>query len=67
MVKEFKPTCPFCHAEWSDENIKIEDVYASSGCDTCGYGSEVTGTVKIHCHECKKLMYQKDFKDRPCG
>lgn len=62
-----KPICPFCREEWSEENVLLEDVLASEGCGTCGYGAEVTGSVVIRCHKCKKVMYRKDFKERPNG
>lgn len=58
----FKPLCPFCREPWSNENVQIEDLYASSGgCDTCDYGSSASGTVVIKCHKCGKIMYKKDF------
>lgn len=37
--------------------------YTSEGCETCGYGSETRGTVKIRCEHCKKLIYEKDFRN----
>jgi len=60
MIENFKPKCVFCSAEWSDDNVSLEDTYASAGCDTCGHGSSVSGTITISCHVCKKVMYQKD-------
>jgi hypothetical protein len=56
-----RPLCPFCSAPWTDDMIKVEDVSCSQGCDTCGYGGSASGTVKIHCEACEKLIYQKDF------
>jgi len=62
-----KPLCPYCREPWSEENIKVEDTYASEGCDTCGYGSKVSGTVIIKCHKCKKVMYKKEFSGNSDG
>lgn len=59
-MPEFKPQCIWCGAAWSDANIELEDVYSSSGCETCGYGSDTSATITIRCHECKKVMYQKE-------
>ena len=67
LEKELKPTCPYCHAEWTDDMIKVEDISSSEGCDSCGWGAEVTGSVNIHCSSCKRLIYQKDFVNRPHG
>lgn len=60
-----KPLCPFCSTEWSDDMVQVMDVYASSGCETCGHGSSVEGTVDITCHACKRLIYRKEgyFKE----
>ena len=63
MTDTFKPKCIWCSAPWSDENVRIEDVWASQGCDTCGYGLKVSGTVTIECHACTKVMYQKEFSE----
>ncbi|RTL04627.1 hypothetical protein EKK58_09970 [Candidatus Dependentiae bacterium] len=60
-----KPLCPYCRKELSDANIV--DLYASQGCDTCGYGQEITGKIEIHCDNCEKLIYVKEFTDRPNG
>jgi hypothetical protein len=57
----FKPLCPFCREPWSDENVRIEDLDASAGCETCGYGEEISGRVVIKCHKCNKIMYVKEF------
>jgi hypothetical protein len=63
-----KPLCPFCREPWSDKNIQVEDLYASGGgCESCGYGEEVSGVVIIKCHKCEKIMYKKEFKDKPNG
>ena len=61
--KEFRPLCPFCSAPWTDDMVKVEDTYASRGCDTCGYGAEITGTVTIKCSSCNRVIYQKEFSD----
>jgi acetyl-CoA carboxylase beta subunit len=60
-TNKFKPLCPYCREPWSDENVMVEDVYCSQGCDTCGSGAEASGTIVIKCHSCKKVMYKKDF------
>lgn len=61
MTPEFRPKCIWCNAPWTDDNIRVEEVYAGGGCDTCGYGTIVSGTINIVCHVCNKLMYQKEF------
>jgi hypothetical protein len=55
-----RPLCVFCGAPWSDDMIDVE-ASVSGGCSTCGYGSETYGTIRINCHACGKLIYQKDF------
>lgn len=69
MVKDqkFAPICIWCNEPWSDANIRVEEVYASDGCDTCGFGTVVSGTVSISYHSCGKEMYRKEFEDRPNG
>lgn len=52
----WRPSCPFCHALWTDDMIDLED--KGSGCDTCGYGGGTT--IEITCSECYRLIYQKD-------
>ncbi len=42
--------------------IKVES-YASGGCPTCGHGERVWGTVDIHCSNCEKLIYRKEFSN----
>lgn len=59
---EFKPTCIWCNAEWSDENVNFENAYMSAGCETCGHGSEGSAQLVIKCHECKKVIYTKEGK-----
>lgn len=51
--------CGWCSAPWSGENLRVYDGHTSRGCDTCDYGSETTVSIKITCHVCKKLMYEK--------
>lgn len=58
----FAPLCVWCGAEWDDKNLEVYAYSGGSGCDTCGYGSEPYGSVKIVCHECGKLMYEKEFE-----
>jgi len=62
-----KPLCPYCKAEWTDDMIAVEELSASEGCETCGYGQEITGKVVITCSECKKVIYVKEFSDYPNG
>lgn len=59
-IPVFKPLCIWCSAPWSDQNIRFEDAYMSSGCDTCGYGSVGSATLVIICHECGREMYRKE-------
>jgi len=59
-----KPICPYCRVEWNNKNVKIEDWDASEGCESCGYGRELKGTIIIKCHNCKKIIYRKDFEAR---
>jgi hypothetical protein len=65
--QQFRPLCPFCGAEWNDENVQVHDVYASGGCDTCGFGTRYSYTVEIKCHSCGRLMYQKEGEEYPYG
>lgn len=60
-AEEPKMKCPFCSAEWSDANVQVYDIETSEGCDTCGYGSSVSGTIKITCDSCGRTMYEKEF------
>jgi len=54
------PLCVFCSKPWSSSMMNVE-AYASYGCETCGYGREITGTVEIHCDHCARLVYKKEF------
>lgn len=56
------PICVFCNTPWTDDMIRVLDVEASGGCDTCGYGFYVSGSIDITCSNCKRLIYKKDFK-----
>lgn len=60
-MEDFKILCPYCNAPYTAE-MKNELEY-SSGCDTCGYGSEKISTVEIHCTNCKKLVYKKEYEE----
>jgi len=55
------PECVFCGAPWTDEMMQIEDIEASEGCDTCGYGQGISGTVVITCSTCERVVYKKEF------
>lgn len=52
--------CIFCNSILSD--IVVEDIFKTDGCPTCGYGSEVSGTIIIKCDKCNKVIYKKEFK-----
>lgn len=58
----FGPTCPFCHAERSGENLRILDLdyddYESVGFQFYG------ATIAIVCHACHREMYRKDGVQR---
>lgn len=58
MKKENKIICPFCGKEYTGK-MKTNFEFTGSGCDTCGY-VEHTGSIKIYCEHCSKLVYQKD-------
>lgn len=53
---EFAPKCVWCSAPWSDENVKLEirGAYSYESDSDPGYPA-----VKITCHSCGKLMYEK--------
>lgn len=55
--QKFAPKCIWCNAEWSEENVRLE-TYISGGCPTCGQDAEAK--VTITCHECKRVMYEKE-------
>lgn len=52
---EFAPKCIWCSAPWSEENVALE--VESSGCESGGW--DYWATIKITCHVCNKLMYEK--------
>lgn len=54
-----KILCPFCSAPWSDSNLKLFDLDAGDHCDSGRFHAECC-SVKIVCHACDRLMYQKD-------
>lgn len=56
---ECKITCPFCHAPWSDENMRAYDLDAGDHCESGRFYAECC-TVEIHCAKCKRLMYRKE-------
>lgn len=55
-----RPICVFCSSPWTDDMIEVLDVSASGGCETCGYGASVYGSVQIVCRSCDRLIYRKD-------
>ena len=56
----FLPKCIFCDAPWTPE--MDGDLYTSQGCETCGYGSETTGTLRIKCDQCGRVVYEKEYR-----
>ncbi len=52
-------TCPFCHAAWREENIKLYNIDAGDHCESGRFYSE-SCSVEIKCHACERVMYQKD-------
>lgn len=58
MTPSLRPLCPYCRNELTDKNFSA--FIGSTGCDTCGYGSEVT--IDITCEHCHKLIYSKECK-----
>ena len=54
-----KILCPFCRKPYTAKMIhELESINA--GCPTCGYGAEVTITVKIVCEHCNRVVYTKE-------
>lgn len=52
-------TCPFCHAPWSEENVKVWDVDSADQCES-GRFEPPTYSISIKCHSCKREMYRKE-------
>ena len=59
---EFKILCPFCGTPYTAE-MELELFGGGGGCETCGYGSEPSGTLKIKCSGCKKVVYVKEYEE----
>ncbi len=57
-----KILCPFCSAPWSEDNIKLFDLDAGDHCTSGRFYAECC-TIKITCHKCEKLMYEKEGKE----
>lgn len=53
------PSCPFCHAPWSDSNVHLYDLDAGDHCNSGRYYAECC-TVRIECHACEREMYRKE-------
>jgi hypothetical protein len=58
-MSECKILCPFCSAEWNDENIKTYNLDAADQCESGRFGPE-TCDIVITCHSCGKEMYRKE-------
>jgi len=56
---ELKILCPFCEAPYTAK--MKEDLHETEGCDTCGYGEEIRGTITITCSNCGKVVYKKEY------
>ena len=61
-VTDSKILCPFCSAAWSDTNIQLYNLDAGDHCDSGRFYAE-NCSIKIVCHACDRLMYQKDGVD----
>jgi hypothetical protein len=59
-IDSWRPSCPFCHAKWTDDMIQLECTDGGGGCETCGYGGEGDHRLEITCHACKRLIYVKE-------
>jgi hypothetical protein len=62
FVKGARPICGFCNAPWTDDMVRLLDVYSSGGCDSCGYGARSIATVDITCAACDRLIYRKEHE-----
>lgn len=52
------PLCPFCNAEWTNEMV---DIYVTASAGYESMGPDASGSIKITCGGCKRLVYQKDI------
>lgn len=63
FAKGARPLCAFCNAPWSDDMIRTFN-YST---EESGYYDEViveySFEVKIECHSCNRLIYQKTCED----
>ena len=57
---DWRPSCPFCHAPWTDKMIDVEAWGGGGGCSTCGFGGEPSYSIEINCSKCKRLIYKKE-------
>lgn len=57
------PLCPFCSAPWTEDMVKVLNVSASEGCDSCGFDAVVSATVDITCESCGRLIYRKEYSN----
>lgn len=59
--EKFAPKCIWCSAPWSDDNVEIyDDEKDSWGSDSMGSFTDVSLSVSIECHSCKREIYRKD-------
>lgn len=59
MSKRATILCPFCSAEWSEENVQIYDFELGDQCDS-GPLESPSVSISITCHACKREMYRKE-------
>ena len=55
-------TCPYCHAPWSENNVRLYELDAGDHCQSGRFYKECC-TIDITCHSCGKLMYRKEGQD----
>jgi len=56
----FKILCPWCSAPYTAK-MEGELDYSSGGCPSCGYGSGAKAEITIHCENCKRVVYKKEY------
>lgn len=58
-TNELRILCVFCNAPWTAK--MVEDLYVTQGCDTCGYGAGVYGSIEVICTNCSRVVYRKEI------